>query len=189
MSHVDGPRVPPVPEREWDDEVRPLLELTQAGGVGAQAANIFHTLANHPKLLKSWMGFGSHIIYSGVLPARERELLILRTGWNCRSDYEWGQHVLMGREAGLTDEEIDRVALGPEAPGWDPFESTLLTAADELHLGFELSDATWAKLSGRYDTRQLIETVFTVGQYHMVAMALNTLRVERDEGIPGLPSG
>ena len=173
------PRLAPKPLDEWDDETRALL--------GDRTLNIFATLAHHPKLLKRWIVFGNHVLAKSTLPARDRELLILRTGWNCRAPYEWGQHVVIARAAGITDDEIEQVAAGPEAPGWDAFDATLLRAADELHGDDSLTDATYAALTARYDAQQLLDVVFTVGQYHTVSMALNALRVQRDDGVTGVP--
>ena len=105
------PRVQPLPREQWDDETVALL--------GEQRPlNIFATLAHHPKLMKRWMVFGNHVLAKSTLPARDRELLILRTGWLCSAPYEWGQHVAIGRSAGLTDEEIVRLSQGLDAPGW-----------------------------------------------------------------------
>jgi alkylhydroperoxidase family enzyme len=174
-----SPRLDPKPSAEWDDETRALI--------GNNPLNIFATLAHHPKLMKRWMVFGNHVLAKSTLPARERELLILRTGWNCRAPYEWGQHVAIGRATGISDDEIERIAAGPDAPGWDPFDATLLRAADELHRDDMIGDATYAALAARYDAQQLLDLVFTVGQYHVVSMALNTLRVERDDGVTGVP--
>jgi len=127
------------------------------------------------------------VLAKSTLPARDRELLILRTGWNCRAPYEWGQHVAIARVLGITDDEVGRVAAGPDAPGWDPFEAMLLRAADELHTDQSLSDATYTALAERYDEQRLLDLVFTVGQYHLVSMALNSLRVQRDDGVTGVP--
>jgi alkylhydroperoxidase family enzyme len=132
--------------------------------------------------------FGNHVLAKSTLPARERELLILRTGWNCRAPYEWGQHVAIGRATGISDEEIERIAAGPDAPGWEPFDATLLRAADELHESAKISQETWARLSEHYDERGLIEITMLVGNYHLVAFALNSLEVELDEGLEGLPA-
>jgi 4-carboxymuconolactone decarboxylase len=181
---ANQPRVSPLPESEWDDEVRELLGSTQMGG---RTLNIFTTLARHPKLLKRWLVFGTHILAKSTIGARERELLILRTGWNCRAEYEWGQHVVIGKMVGITDAEIERITQGPDAPGWDPFEATLLRAADELQRDKRIGDATWSALSARYGVQELIDVIFTVGQYTLVSMALNSLGVQLDEGIPGFP--
>ena len=169
----------PRPPEELDDESRALL--------GDRSLNIFGTLAHHPKLMKRWMVFGNHVLAKSTLPARERELLILRTGWNCRAPYEWGQHVAIARVIGVTDEEVERIASGPEVPGWDPFEATLLRAADELHGGQGLTDSTYDALAERYDEQHLLDLVFTVGQYHLVSMVLNSMRVQRDDGVTGVP--
>jgi 4-carboxymuconolactone decarboxylase len=120
-----------------------------------------------------------------TLPPRERELLILRIGWLCQAEYEWGQHVIFGKGAGLTDAEIARIKEGPDAAGWDPFDATLLRAVDELHADALISDATWTALSQRYNTQQLMDVVFAVGQYNLVSMALNTFGVQLDKGVKG----
>ncbi len=122
-----------------------------------------------------------------MLPARERELLILRTGCNCASDYEWGQHVRIAESLGIPRAEILRIADGPGAPGWSPADATLLRAADELHAQSKISDGTWTMLAESYDERGLLEIAMLVGHYHMVAFALNSAGVELDPGLGGLP--
>jgi 4-carboxymuconolactone decarboxylase len=179
---VTTPRLEPLPEDQWDDETRALLEGASSGPV----LNIFATLAHHPKLLKRWLVFGAHVLAKSTLSARDRELLILRTGWNARAPYEWGQHVAIARAVGITDDEIEAVAVGPDAQLWSPSDATLLRAADELHADQSLSDATWAALRAGYDEQQVLDVVFTVGQYHLVSMVLNSCRVERDDGVTGV---
>src|SRR5688572_24410947 len=124
------PRIPPLPEQEWDDQTRELL--AQTGGPAAGATHIFTTLVRHPGLFRRWLPFGGKLL-AGKLPARDRELLILRTAWNCRSTYEWGQHVRIARSAGVDDADIARVAGGPGAEGWSAHDALLMAAADELH--------------------------------------------------------
>lgn len=180
-SPSSSPRIPPLDPAEQDDVAR---ELLAGAGTGGPAANIFATLVRHPGLFRRWLPFGGKLL-AGRLPARERELLILRTGWRCQSDYEWGQHVLIGRASGLSDEEIERIKEGPDTPGWDPFDATLLRTADELHDESCISDATWAVLAARYDERQLIEVPMLVGQYHLVSFTLRSLGVQREPGVEG----
>jgi alkylhydroperoxidase family enzyme len=156
-------------------------------GVRLGDNNIFTTLAHHEDLTRAWLPFAGFLLGAGVLPARERELLILRTGYNCRSPYEWGQHVRLSEGLGLEREELLRVANGPEADGWSAADAALLRAADELHGQAKISEPTWSELSERYDERGLIEIAMLVGHYHMVAYALNSLGVELDEGLEGLP--
>jgi len=137
--------------------------------------------------MKRWLVFGNHVVAKSTLPARERELVILRIGWLCGCEYEWSQHVLIGRQCGLTDADFSRIQAGPDAAGIDPFDAVLLRAVDELHSDARIGDATWNALSERFDEKQLLDLVFAVGQYNLVSMALNTLGVPLDEGIPGEP--
>lgn len=182
------PRIPPLSAEERDAQARELLAGAGAAAAtglpDAEAANIFATLVRHPGLFRRWMPFGGKLLL-GKIPARERELMILRTGWRCGSEYEWGQHVRIGKASGLTDDEIARVKVGPDAPAWDPFDAALLRAVDELHDDSCISDATWGELSDRYDERQLIEVPMLVGHYHLVAFTLNTLGVPLDPGVGG----
>ena len=179
---TESPRIDPLPEAEWDDETRAIIEATK--GMGPEPLNIFTTLAHHPKLLKRWLVFGNSLLLKGIVGGRERELAILRTGWNCRSEYEFGQHVVIGRRLGITDEEIVRLTRGPDEDGWSDIDAAVLRAADELHTGQRISDPTWSALTGFYDQAQIIELIMTVGQYHLVAMTLNSARVQLDEGVP-----
>ena len=179
---LSEPRVPPIADEDLDEEGREFLRQVSRQG---RVLNIYRTLVAHPKLLKRWGVFGTHVLYKSTLPARERELLILRTGWLCRSEYEWGQHVIIARGVGVTDEEIERVMEGSEAEGWNAFDAALVRAADELHEDAFISDATWQALSERFDTQQLIDVIFAVGQYHVVSMALNSLGVQLDDGVKG----
>lgn len=177
-------RVPPLEESEWTDEIREMLPDRLGRG---RVLNIFTTLARHPKLLKRWLVFGNHVLAKSTLSPRARELLILRTGFRCKSEYEWGQHAIIARHAGISDDEIRRVTQGPDAPGWDPIDALLLRAADELHDDYAMSDTTWAALAAVYDVKQMMDVVFTVGQYTLVSMALNSLGIERDPGVDGFP--
>lgn len=182
-----APRIPPLPAEGRDPEVDELLAgFRRPDG---SELNIFTTLARHPKLLKRWAAFGGALLYRGTLSDRHRELLILRTGYLTRAHYEWGQHVEIGRAAGLCDDEIARVAAGPDADGWSAEEAALLRAADELHADARIGDATWGALAEHFDEQQLIELCMTVGQYHLVAFTLNSLGVEPEtDDFPELPA-
>jgi 4-carboxymuconolactone decarboxylase len=187
MPSAKPPRIKPLPPDQRDDRTREVMDGLRSPRGGDDELNIFATLAHHPKLLKRWSAFGGVLLGGGDLPARDREILILRTGWNCQAEYEWGQHAAIGRGVGLTDDEIARLAEGPDA-GWDDFDAALVRAADELHDDAVISDATWKALAARYNEKQLIEVCMVVGQYHLVSFTLNSLGVEREPGVEGLPS-
>jgi alkylhydroperoxidase family enzyme len=176
---------PRLPVRSVGEDPR-LTEIFARGLDGPEGGilNIFGTLAHHPDLLRRWLVFAAHVMSKNTLSARDRELLILRTGWNCASKYEWGQHVVIALECGITEAEIEQVTRGPEASEWNAEDRDLLIAADELHQRYRLSDDIWAKLGARYSTEQMLDLVATVGNYHLVAMFLNTTGVALDAGVP-----
>src|SRR5216684_6628373 len=173
---LSQPRITPLTEAEWTDEQRKVLEPVHKEG---RVYNVRGTLARHWEASKKFGVWGYHVMgNTSTLPPRERELLILRIGWLCQAEYEWGQHVRIGLQAGLTNEEIHRIKAGPDAAGWNERDQLLLKATDELHKDAHLSDATWQGLGKYYNTQQLMDAVFTVGQYNLVSMALNTLGVQ-----------
>jgi len=176
------PRLKPLPQSDWDDETRELMESLRRDG---HIYNIFSTLAGHPQLLKRWLVFAGHVLNKSTLSAREREIAILRMGWLCRARYEWGHHVAIGKQAGLGDADMRRIAEGPDAAGLDPFEATLIRAVDELHANTFIGDATWKALAKRYSTEQLLDFLFTAGQYKMVSMVLNSIGIQLEEGFEG----
>jgi 4-carboxymuconolactone decarboxylase len=177
----EHPRIPPLPEEERFGPVQELLDRVSV----TEPANIFTTLVRAPGLFRRWIPFGAKLL-AGKLPARDRELLILRTAWNCRSAYEWGQHVPISRHAGLSPDEIDCIA-GGSVGDWPERDAVLVRAADELHEDACIAEDTWQSLAARFDIAQLIELPMLVGHYHLVAMTLNSLGVPLDAGLTDLP--
>lgn len=178
---LSTPRIPPVPQEQWTPEqaalAAPILERR------GQVLNIFRTQLAHPDAMRAFLGFGSYVLSKrNTLPARERELVVLRIGYLCRAGYEWTQHRRIGLNAGLTEAEIERIKQGPEAPGWSAADIALLRAADELHADQFVTDATWEQLDAHFTTQQCVDVIYTAGQYTLVSMLLNTLGVQLDEG-------
>ena len=145
------------------------------------------TFARHPKLNEARTLRAGFVNRLSPLVPRHREMLILRSGWNCQSEYEWAQHV--GRVGRARDHGLDpmRIAEGPDRPGWDPFEATLLRAADELYRDATVSDATWNALAARFDTASLMSAVFTASSYRATSMSLNTYGVQLEPGDERFP--
>ena len=152
--------------------------------VNGRDLNLFKVLMNHPDLVRRWTVFAGHVLQKQTLPPRERELLILRIGWLNQAEYEWAQHVEIAKREGISDAEIEGVKLGPSGP-WGPDDATLLQAVDDLFENSVVSDATWSALAKKYSTEQMIDLVFTIGQYNLVSWALNSLGVPLDDFLPG----
>ncbi len=191
------PRIEPLEPEAWSESVRrvlggtvaPVAELEGRRATGGpRPLNILMTIAHHPRLLEPFLGFAAALAARGALPRRESELLALRASWNCRSAFEWGHHAIYARAAGLSDQEIQRVSAGPEAVGWSSEERALLRAADELHTSQDISDATWAELSRRWDHAQLVEIPFVVGNYTMLSMVARATQVPLEPDLPPMPA-
>ncbi len=174
-------RLTPLSESQWDDEAvqRALAQVLTAdrrnpGGAGSAMTMLVH----HPKLARVFLKFNVELLYRSSLPGQLRELAILRTAHRRGCEYEWAHHITIGKEAGLTDDDIEDLQHGAAR---DELYQAVLNAADELDEDSRLSPATEAVLVKHLDEHQLIELVFTVGCYSMLAMAFNTFGVELDE--------
>jgi alkylhydroperoxidase family enzyme len=176
---VTAARIPPGGVRDAGLVVSGFARL--AGRVtGTEPPAVFLTLGRHRRLFWGWLLFAGALMPGGRLPRRETELVILRVGTLTGNEYELTQHRRLGRRAGLTAAEVDRVADGADAEGWSPREGLLLRVTDELHSDRDLSDRTWAELTAELDERECIELLMLVGHYTMLATTLTTLRVRPD---------
>jgi 4-carboxymuconolactone decarboxylase len=177
---LKAPRIAPLSNEEMSDEQKEMMgERFDRNAI----FNVFRTIARAPKAYKAFMHWGGYILSRrNDLSARDRELVILRAGYNWKAGYEWAQHVVIGKEAGLTDEEVERIKAGPDADGWSAIDAAMLQATDELTSDAFITDATWARLSDLTD-KQKMDLVMTVGQYTQVSMMLNSFGVQLDEGL------
>ena len=185
-SHAAGPRVAPIPESQRSAAQKALAERFTSSSI----PNAVGTYLHHPLLAEHILPFEHYVSSDSGLPPRDRSLLILRTAWLTRSDYLWAHRVGDARQAGVTTDELRRIAEGPGAGRWAAFDVALLRAADELHVDSFVSDATWEALRTRYNTNQLVDVVDTVGTLTMHAGAFNSLGIELEPGLlQRLPTG
>lgn len=188
-----SPRIPPLPPAEWPSSMREALAALRPAEPRhpfpdpdpsrPKALNALGMLAQHPQLTRAYHTFNGHILFSTTLSPRQRELLVLRVAAVRGSEYEWAQHAVLAGDAGITPDEVQRVATGPDADGWSAADAALVRAADELIADARLSDATWSTLSAVLDTQQLMDLVFTVGAYDLLAMAFRSFGVELDDDL------
>ena len=182
---LSAPRIQPVELDTLDDDQRealaPMLgatkDVTRSGG---HILNIFRTLVHAPKALTAFLAWGGYILSRrNSLSERDRELVILRVGYNCKSGYEFTQHSRIGLDAGLTEAEIEAIKAGPDDPSWSDADRAMLRATDDLTRDFHVSNASWSALSFLSD-KQKMDLVMTVGQYTQVSMMLNSFGVQLD---------
>ena len=172
------PRIMPVADADLTPEQSEALEAFRPGPV----LNIFRTLVNAPKALGRFNQWGGYVLSRrNDLPAREREIVILRTGYLCKSGYEFTQHTRIGLQSGLSEAEIGQIKAGPDA-GWGAADKALIQASDELHADQFITDATWAELKQHFGEKACMDVVFTAGQYTQVSMMLNSFGVQLDAG-------
>lgn len=178
-------RIPPLPRAEWTDAARAVFAFwgePDAWDNGSKT-NLVMVLANHPALAMAYNSFGKHLLVDSSLPVRPRELVVLRVSWRARCEYEWHYHVGYAVTAGMTLAEIAAIGIGPEAPGWGDEDRAVLRAIDELWENSKVSDESWAALSSRFDRHQIMDLLFTIGQYVMLSWAIAALGVQIEEGV------
>ncbi|PEQ12907.1 hypothetical protein B2G71_08680 [Novosphingobium sp. PC22D] len=183
-----GPRLEPLPGDALDQQAIDLiLNVRASAGAGAmdEVPEFMRTVVRNPELFRAQMDIGN-VFYNGRIPAREREIAVLRIAWLCGAPYEWGQHVAIARRCGVSDAEIARAKLGSAAEGWSAHDAAIVRGVEELIADKTLGDATWDQLAATWDEAQLVEFPALVGQYVSIAYVQNTLRIRLDEGNPGL---
>ena len=171
------PRIPPLDPKAWTPEQRKRFD---PNGTGQRAANVFVTFVRNPPGDRLRGGVTGHILNSTTLAVRQRELLLMRIGVLCRSEYEWAAHSRLGRRAGMTDADVDRIVAGPDSASGDPIEVAMLRATDELYRDDVISESTWATLAKTLNTKQLLDLLVAVGGYRGVSMAINSAGVQLD---------
>jgi alkylhydroperoxidase family enzyme len=145
--------------------------------------NVLGMLAWHPELARAYNTFNGHVLFATTLTPRQRELLVLRVAAVRDSRYEWAQHVVIAGDNDISPEEVERVEVGPDAPGWTDLERAMLRAVDELVSDARIGDDTWAVLAAEFDEQQLMDLIFTVGAYDLLAMALRSFGVPLDDDL------
>jgi 4-carboxymuconolactone decarboxylase len=195
MQNQFPPRITPLLPPEWDADTHDAVStfpsardfvLSRHREDGARGMHGLGVILRHPALAKAFLAFNNHVAVASSVSKRVRELLILRISWLRRSEYEFLQHVVLGRNAGLSEAELERVQLGPDAAGWDPVDADLVRAVDELHVDARIHDATWERLSAHFDTTQIMDIVFAVGCYDVLAMVFKTFGAQLEPGVDAL---
>ena len=178
---LSAPRIAPLPESRWTDEHRRLVEMYAGDG---RADNQLHTLLNVPAIVEGLMPFTVYLAEESTLSPRHGSLLILRVAWLCGNQPIWATNAARARDDGMTGDEIRRVAQGPDAAGWDPFERTLLQLADQLYLNSSVADATWNALAARYSEHNLVDAVETANHFIVLSLIYNSFGVQPDGDTP-----
>lgn len=178
------PRIPPLARALWSDEAHEAAAILEreVAATDEEGATLSATLAHYPELTRAFYTFGHHLLCASSLPDRARELVTLRVASRYRCDYEWVHHVAFVKRMGFSDAEVRAVIAGPEAAVWSDADRDVLLATDQMCATTRLDDAIWERLTQRFDRRQVMDLLFTIGNYVMLAMVLNTTRVpvERD---------
>ncbi len=179
MNPGDQPGLRPLADPEIPESVMPVI--------AAWPYNLHRTLAHSPDTLLKWLPFGEHILMGNALPFREREIAILRVGWNCRSPYEWGMHSVVSRRGGFVDADFEALCVGADSPHWQAGEAAIIAAVDDMQTHWSITPDVWARLAHHFAPQQIVDLIYLAGNFATISVALNALRVPLEPGLPPLP--
>lgn len=192
-----GPHIVPQTPDQWSEAAcdglaafpksfKFVMDGWNAGDREVRGVNVLGTLAHYPALAKAFCTFNAHVAGATTLVVRDREIVILRLSWLRRSEYEFIQHLILGKRAGLSDDELAWLQQGPGAPGWSADDADLVRAVDELHALSRITPETWARLARRYDQLQMLDLLFLIGCYDALALVINSIGTPIEAGAPPL---
>lgn len=188
------PRIHPLAPADWDQEILDALgafpsslnfvySKWQENSDDHRGRAILGFLAHYPELAKAFLTLNKHVAIDTLLSTRDKELIILRTTWLRRADNEFAQHIILGKRAGLVSEDIERVIQGPEAPGWQHNDATLVQAVDDIVEKDRVSPSTMAALAESYSNKEIMDMIFLVGNYSVLGSAVNSFDIPLDPGL------
>jgi 4-carboxymuconolactone decarboxylase len=177
-------RIPALPREEWTDEVRDVYAIYEGenGRQNGSKSNVIMMLARHPDLARAWLTYNKQLLTQPLIPARLREIAILRVAAIHRSEYEWVQHVMLAKRVGMVDSEIAAIRAGDYGDRFDELESFTLAAVDQMLTTHAVDDATWAGLARHLDQKQLLELMFVIGTYSLLSLVFNATGIELEAG-------
>jgi 4-carboxymuconolactone decarboxylase len=179
---IGSQRMPSLPPEEWTDEVRELFAVYEGeeGRVNGSKYNFTHWFANHPALATQWMQY-NFVLSRGVLDPILRELVVLRVSHRYSCAYEWHLHVQISKPLGIGEPQLKAVKIGPDAAIWTELQRLCLRATDALCDRHDIDDELWAALSEHLNPKELIELLFLIGSYSLLAWVLNTVRMPLED--------
>jgi 4-carboxymuconolactone decarboxylase len=168
-------RIPCLDDSQVAPQIRDLWEKAPF------VLNINRLVAHAQTAYKPCMSLGARLLTRAELPARLRELAILRIAHLRGARYEWNHHVSIARNAGITDEEISGVREGTDAPSFSDLDRDVLSFTDELVRHARASEATFEKLRAHLSDREMVELMISVGYWNMIAMLIVNTGLEMEQ--------
>lgn len=174
---------PPIDEitpAEWTDAMRDLFAMYEGEEARQNGSKhqITRILARHPELGKNYYKFSQTLSGDGLSPVL-RELVVLRVAWTVKSDYEWAQHVRIGKLVGVSEAHIEAVKQGPDASIFSEAERAALNLAGKFQQ--EVPDEDWAALRLHFDQKQMLQLLFLVAGYGMTSWILGVLGIRSEQ--------
>ena len=166
----------PIGDEDWP----PALEAMR--GSFATSLNVYRVMAHHPALLAAWSTFRDHIVLQSSLDGASLEMTILRTGFRRSSHYEWQQHVVRGRQAGLSDKRIKSARLSPDQATCEQ-DALLIRCVDAIIDHDRLHADLQRGLVDRFGKEGVLDLMATVGMYSFLASMLNSFETPIDADI------
>ncbi|HEX7856347.1 MAG TPA: carboxymuconolactone decarboxylase family protein [Sphingobium sp.] len=178
MTPIGSQRIPSVPRDGWTNDVRDVFAIYegQEAWENGSKYNFMHWFANHPTLAQSWLKY-NFTLTRGQLDPQLREIVILRVSHRYHSEYEWTLHVDIAAAVGLGPDYLEAVKEGADAAIFTDLQRLGIRAADQLCLAHDIDDELWGQLAEHLDKAQLMELLFLIGSYSLLAWVLRAVRL------------
>lgn len=185
MVQPDPPaRLPQVRDEDFTEETRAFFGQW-TGGIFSNAEQnpVLRTFAHHPALANAFSPLNVHLLSANTLPVKLRQIAIMRLAWITGATYMWSSHLNTSKLCGLTDEFYGPVQRGAQDPYFTEFERVVIRATEDLVRDQKIGDANWQALRAEWDEKQILDFLFTVGCYTMVAGVMRSTGAERQEDL------
>lgn len=180
-------RLPQVRREDFTEETEAFF-AQWTGGIfrNADQNPVLRTFAHHPALANAFSPLNIHLLSTNSLPVKQRQIAIMRTAWITGATYMWSSHLNTSKSCGLTDEFYEPVKVGADDPYFTPFEASVIRATEQLVRDQKIADAEWTALMAEWNEQQMLDFLFTVGCYVMVAGVMRSTGAERQEDLLAL---
>lgn len=187
------PRIPYIKREEWTSGAIDVFTIMARSEEERESArkhgstmNLINVLAHHPGISIPFLELAK-ALFGIELSMRLREIAVLRLAHLSHCEYEWFQHVAIGKFVGLTDADIEAARTGKPADDWNEIDGLVMTAVDELEESNTISDSLWKRLARHFDQKLMFEFIFMISSYKMTAWVVNAMSIPLDEAPQGKP--
>lgn len=169
-------------ETPGSPELREFYGLAERASRGLGVLNVLKVMAHSPELMRSWWTMMTVLLTRLELSPRHRELAILRLFQLKGGAYGFAHHVRIGRQVGITDEEVRDLARYQSATAFDDADRLVLRYTDAVTLLRDDAPSLAQEVKASLGERQAVELTFCIANWNLMAHLLLP-QIELEPGV------